>query len=247
MEQDPHEGTGVKAGRRVTLFLSKGAVKDKVGEYIGKNLEQVREELRSTFGADNPLIDIGSVSYTFDQNPVGSILSQDPLPGTQLSGQIHLSLLVSKGWDQTSLKIPSFVGLPYQRAMDELANQGLPFIIALIQGTPQSMPGTIISQDPTPNTNLSKDGKIILSMVAPANVPSGNVFGVYQKNFPPYAVPVDLTIQVSDPQGGNQVLYTFKTLGGDISFPYLVPSGSDIVLVTFGKELDRLTIGKKIN
>jgi len=85
---------GVKAGRKVTLYLSKGAILDKVGEYVTRNLEQVREELQTLFGAQNPIIEIDTITYAFDESPIGTILSQDPTPGTQLSHNTKLNLLL---------------------------------------------------------------------------------------------------------------------------------------------------------
>ncbi len=47
IDQRPSAGTVVKAGKRITLMVSKGAVVDKVEDFRGKKLEEVRTHLQS--------------------------------------------------------------------------------------------------------------------------------------------------------------------------------------------------------
>jgi len=244
MEQEPREGAGVKAGRKVTMVLSKGAVLDKVGDYVTRNFEQVKEEIRTVFGSENPRVMIGSVTYTFDDSETGTILSQEPSPGTQLSRPVSLKLLVSKGKDGNLKAVPNFVGMAYIRAMEQLAASELPFVWTLLEANQDNSSGAVVVQDPAADASLAADARVSLAMSPPARVPAGNIFGIYQKTFPLYAVPVDVSILILDPSGTQQTLYTFKYLGGDMSFPYMAPAGSELIVIAFGKELDRQTLRK---
>ena len=45
LSQDPKSGTIVKAGRRVTLVVSRGVMVDHVGNYVGMNLDTLKTTL----------------------------------------------------------------------------------------------------------------------------------------------------------------------------------------------------------
>ena len=58
MEQKPVPGTVVKAGRRVVLVVSKGPVIDRVGNYVGQKLEDVKIQLQTLFASSRALLKI---------------------------------------------------------------------------------------------------------------------------------------------------------------------------------------------
>ena len=51
LSQKPHAGTLVKAGRKIELIVSKGAIIDRVGDYIGQDLNEVKIQLQTLFVA----------------------------------------------------------------------------------------------------------------------------------------------------------------------------------------------------
>ena len=53
IDQRPSVGTVVKAGKRITLVVSKGSVVDRVEDFRGKKLEEVRAHLQSLFASQN--------------------------------------------------------------------------------------------------------------------------------------------------------------------------------------------------
>jgi len=57
LEQSPESGAIVKGYSRVNLVVSRGVVVDKVGNYVGMNLDEVRMNLQTLFaGQTRPLI-----------------------------------------------------------------------------------------------------------------------------------------------------------------------------------------------
>ena len=77
LEQSPIAGSIVKAGRRVKLTVSRGAVLDKIENYVGQDLESVKLHLQSLFSASRPLVTVRDPSmYRFDEAVAGTILEQ---------------------------------------------------------------------------------------------------------------------------------------------------------------------------
>ena len=244
MEQDPAAGSSVRVGREVTLVYSKGAVLDKIGNYIGRNIEDVRQELRITFPGDNPTLSIGTTSYTFDQSEAGTIISQDPAAGAPLREASQLKLLVSRGKDASLKEVPSLVGQPYLRAIETLIAQEIPFGTTIINTGADVVPGTIALQSPEGGQSLDAKALVNLTILEPDNVGPNQSFGVYSYQLPDFAVPVDVTITAVTTSGTSTTLYKFKHPGGSLTVPYLVANGTELLLSVYGKELDKRLIGK---
>jgi len=51
LEQSPPAGTIVKAGKRINIVVSSGAVLDRVENYVGKTLSEVQQHFASLFTA----------------------------------------------------------------------------------------------------------------------------------------------------------------------------------------------------
>ncbi|HRV28690.1 MAG TPA: PASTA domain-containing protein, partial [Spirochaetia bacterium] len=110
LEQNPRPGTVVKAGRRIALVVNKGAVVDKVDNYVGKTVDEVKILLQSQFGASRQLIVIKDpLVYDYSKSPSGTILAQTPAPGTPVTGLTELQLVVSKGPEQEKIKTPNLI------------------------------------------------------------------------------------------------------------------------------------------
>ncbi len=63
LEQDPRPGAIVKAGRRIRLVVSRGVVVDKVENYLGQNLDDVKIHLQTLFSTSaRPLLSLKEAS-----------------------------------------------------------------------------------------------------------------------------------------------------------------------------------------
>jgi len=116
LEQDPLPGVIVKAGRRIKLTVSRGAVLDEIDNYIGKNIDAVKLELLSLFSSTQALVSIREPPvYRFDDAEPGTILEQSPPAGEQISGPTVLELVVSKGPESAKKKSTGLPGFEHGR------------------------------------------------------------------------------------------------------------------------------------
>ncbi len=242
--QDPSAGTMMKAGREVNLQVSRGAVIDRVENYVGWKLSDLELHLQTLSTTYGPLLQLEKpVTSVFDNAPAGTIIQQKPAPGTPLTGLTKLSVVVSLGPHSQSIEVPDLVKKPYKEAMDELAKANIPFAFTDRKATGNEKPGTVVSQSPDAKSNVPKNTLISLVMTDPANVPKGEVFGMLQKNLPNYPVAIDLTVEAIAPDGTRTQLLSTKTTGGLLTVPYVVKDGSTITVSSFNKELFRVTVG----
>jgi beta-lactam-binding protein with PASTA domain len=240
LDQKPSAGTVVKAGKRITLLVSKGAVVDRVEDFRGKKLEEVRIHLQTLFTTYKPLLMIKEpVTYVFDSSPPGTILEQKPEPGTELSELTELVLVVSRGPGVEEKKVPKLVGMEYKTALEVLVNENIPFIFQLEPNSAGKRAGYVIQQTPPPGEKLEAGDPIELTMTEPPPPPKDTVFGLFDYTLPAYPVAVDLKVEAVSPGGERKVLLTMKHSGGRISMPFLQPVNTTLVLSIFDREIIR--------
>jgi beta-lactam-binding protein with PASTA domain len=237
VEQDPASGTLVRAGKEVSLTVSQGAIVDRVGDYTGRTLQEVRSELATLFTTFDALLQVGEVSYVFSDEPAGTVLEQDPEPGTELSGTTPLDLVVSRGADVRRVSVPSYSGLNYQEAIDLLAEQNTPFVFSLADTAQAGAGGIVVDQEPEAGESVAAGSRVRLTMMPPDEVPEAMVFGLFERVLPDYPVAVDVTLEAIDPDGERETLFSMKHPGGEIAVPYMVEENSRIVLSRFDTEV----------
>lgn len=243
ISQDPSPGTLVRAGRDVRLTVSSGAVVDKVENFVGQQLSEVRLHLQTLFStAAQPLLQIGDVSYVFDQSDPGTILQQDPKADTPLSQPVSLKLVVSRGPDVKRIALPDFTGAGWQAALDALTRQNIPFTFQVTDAQADQPSGTVISQDPPAGTEVPVGTRVTVTMTRPRNVPKGKVFGLMQRTLPNYAVPVELTLEAVAPDGERRLLLSTMSPGGEVGIPYLEDENTTLVLYSYKSEILRVVV-----
>lgn len=244
--QDPSAGTLMKAGRQVTLQVSRGAVIDRVENYIGWKLSDLELHLQTLSTTYGPLLQLQKpVTSVFDNSPADTVIQQQPTPGTPLTGLTKLTVVVSLGPHSQSIQVPDLVGKTYTEVMDLLAKENIPFAFTDRKAVGEEKPGMVVSQSPEAKSNVPKNTLVSLEMTDPANVPKGEIFGMLQKNLPNYPVAIDLTVEAITPDGIHTQLFATQTTGGLLTVPYVVKDGSTIIVSSFDKELFRITVGGK--
>jgi beta-lactam-binding protein with PASTA domain len=237
VDQDPAPGTLVRAGKEITLTVSQGAIVDRVADYTGRTLQEVRSELRTLFTTFDAVLQIGDVSYVYAEEPAGTILEQDPEAGTEISGTTELDLVVSRGEDVRRISLPSYAGLDFREAIELLAEQNIPFSFALTDGGQQGAGGIVVDQEPEAGTSVPAGSPVQLTMVPPEDVPEAMVFGVFERVLPNYPVSVEITLEAINPDGERRTLFSMRHPGGEIAVPYMVEENSRIVLSRFETEV----------
>jgi eukaryotic-like serine/threonine-protein kinase len=240
IDQRPAPGTLVKAGKRITLRVSKGPVLDKVENYVGQGLGEVRSHLQTMFATQAPNLVIKEpVIYRSQEGAApGIILAQSPRPGTPIAGVVTLEFVVSRGQGDNMVEVGTYKGKSFQEALGELMKAGVPFLFSVRKASKPQQAGTVTEQNPDEGQMLGYGQAVQLTMAAPANVGKDNVFGLFRYTLPDYPIAVDIRIAVAS-EGGTVQLLAMKHPGGPIAVPYIVPEGSEIVLSVLDQELAR--------
>jgi beta-lactam-binding protein with PASTA domain len=239
LEQSPEAGSIVKAGRRIKLTISKGAVLDKVDTYVGQDLESVKLKLQSLFSSTSALVTIRDpVMYRFDDAAPGTILEQQPLPGERISGPTVLEFVVSKGPETLKAKVPSFMGMSSSDAV--AAAEKAPFTVDFAMRKPKSSeaPGTVVDQNPKPDTDAKVADRIKVTLAVPAESPDLES-GIYVYDLPAYPYPVPVKLEAIKPSGQRSLIVSLKHPGGHFSAPFSLPTGSTFVLSVLDREIAR--------
>jgi beta-lactam-binding protein with PASTA domain len=248
IDQKPKPGNVVKAGRRITLVVSKGPVINKIEDYRGKSLGWLKYELRSKFASDEKvLIEIREpVIYQFDESSQGTIIDQSPIPDTPIyeNRVTYISLVVSKGPKGQEKRAGNYIGRPYPEVMKTLASQNIPFTFEIGPEKPNVREGIVITQTPEQDEEITPLVPVRLSITPVLKLGEAEVFDIFHYIVEKYPIPVDVTI-MSQYQGVPTELLSTKHEGGKISFPYKVKSGTEIIVYILDSEVDRYVIEKE--
>lgn len=244
IDQTPPPGTLVRAGKTISIVVSRGGVVNRVGNYVGQTITEVRDMLRAVFASvsERSLV-IGDVSYVFDEAEPGVIIGQSPDPGTEITGRTEVDLVVSRGPDVETFSLASYVARTFEDAIVVLAERSIPFVFSVVdpdsveaEGVPG---GVIVSQEPPPGSGVEVGSRVELAITQPESLPEGAVFGLFEYVLPEYAVPVTISVEVQTPDGERSVLFSMSHPGGPIAVPYIVEAGSSLILMRDNEQVYR--------
>jgi beta-lactam-binding protein with PASTA domain len=237
LEQDPDAGTIVKAERRINLVVSSGQALDKVGNYMGRDIGDVRGDIAAV-----PLISLKEpLMYQFSKESPGSVIQQNPQPDTDLTGPVVLELVVSRGPQSARITIPDMEGLTLQGALEQLNQARINFIFAVRPVEDNERPETVVAQNPRGGTEIDINQKITVTISAPV-AEEGETAGIFRYTLPNNPYPLPISVDALLPGGGRRRLVGINHLGGEFVLPYRLPGGSTLVLSMLDRELYRETI-----
>jgi beta-lactam-binding protein with PASTA domain len=240
MEQKPAAGTLVKAGRRITLRVSKGPVLQEVENYVGRNLEEVRSYLQTLYASHTPNLVIADPVYRVEKGAEpGTILAQSPKPGTQISGVTTLQFVVARGEGELASAVGDYVGMSFTEAIADLTKSELPFFFTVQKAGKGEQAGVVVSQEPDAGSHITLGAAVQLLMTPPADPGKGKIFGLFRYTLPDYPILVDIRLDVIADTGRLTIL-SARHAGGPLAVPYIVPEGSDLVLTVLDKEETRV-------
>jgi eukaryotic-like serine/threonine-protein kinase len=242
LEQSPIPGSIVKAGRRIKLTVSRGAVLDKIENYVGQDMEAVKLHLQSLFSASRPLVTIREPPmYRFDEAAAGTILEQKPLPGTEISGATTLDVIVSKGPESRKAKIPAFIGLSLASAVSVAESGSFTVDFSMRQAKSGESQGVVVEQQPAAGSDAKITERIKVVLTPPAAA-QGLVNGIYTHSLQEYPYPVPVKLEAIKPSGQRILLASMKHSGGNFSIPFSLPTGSTFVLSVLDREISRTEV-----
>ena len=233
LDQQPSPGSIRRAGKAVTLSVSRGAVIDKIGDYTGWNLQDLKTHFMTLFSTYGTFITIKEPVITvYSKEPRGTIIQQKPLPGTPVTSYTQLELRVSQGPEDAVITVPTFKGM------------NIPFAFSFRDKQGAEKPGTVVSQTPEAESEVRRGTMMQLQIVPPASE-KGKVFGLLERSLPDYPVPITLKYQIIDPVGNRTEVFSTKTKGGVIAIPYFVEEDSILILLADDKEIVNFTVKKE--
>jgi len=246
LEQEPKPGTIVKAGRRVRLVVSQGVIINKVENFIGRNVEDVRMDLLTIYAASGsvPIFTIKEpMMYEASAEKPGTILAQKPEPGTDISGATTIEFVVSRGRDNVSVTVPQMVGLNLTRALDSISGSNINFRFTTRERSGDENGETVVTQNPPANSTIPMSAVVNLTLTAPATLADNEIFGLFHYTIPANPYPLAVRLDALLPSGERVRLLTVNYSGGEFTVPYKLPAESVLVLYMLNRELYRETVG----
>jgi beta-lactam-binding protein with PASTA domain len=247
LEQDPHSGAIVKAGRRISLVVSRGVLVNTMEDYRGRNIDDVRIDLQTIYAESGaaglaPLSLSEPLIYEYSDEMPGTILQQKPEPGSGISGPTVLEFVVSRGPENAAITVPRFTGLMASEALALLGQRGLNFVFSLRSSRANEPGGMVVDQDPAAETQTPANTQISLLVNVPAEIPKGEIFGLFSYNVPRNPYPLAMRLEALLPGGGRTELINVQYRGGNFTVPYQLPEGTVLVLSILNRELYRETL-----
>lgn len=244
LEQNPRAGSIVKAGRRIALVVSRGAAQDKVGDYVGQSLDEVKIHLQTVFGASRQLITVAEPPvYRWDKAAAGTILEQEPGPDTDLSGPVSLRFVVSRGPEKARVSVPTLTGLALSSAAERIKDSGVAFVFSMRPAEGKEAPGTVVAQLPAPGTLLDALTPVNLVFTAPVQA-EGIVSGLFSQALPEYPYPLRIVLSAEKPDGSKIELVSVEHPGTLFTYPYALPAGSVLILQVANRVVARVEAGR---
>ncbi|MDC7232275.1 MAG: PASTA domain-containing protein [Spirochaetales bacterium] len=242
ISQDPKAGSVVRAGKRVKLMISKGAVVDKVGSYTGQSLSDVKTQLQTLFASYTPLMVIKEpVVFVFDDAPPGTILEQKPEADTPLAGLTELVFIVSRGPVGESYNIDDFVGLRWVDAVGRLVRSSQPFTFTVSEEKDGDN-SVVMEQSPGAGESVLAGTRIQFTVSTPDRLARDERFGLIELTLPDYPVSVDLTVERTEVAGRPESVIEMKHPGGAFSMPYREKVGTEITVKVYDEVVTTFTV-----
>ena len=243
LEQDPRPGTIVKAGRRIRLVVSQGVMISHVENYVGRNIDEVRMDFQTlSSGMAQPLLSIKEpMMYEYSSETQGNILRQSPEPGTDITGPVQLTFVVSMGMENLMISIPRFTGLSIDGALELIGSTGVDFSFMLRNAGNNEKGETVVSQTPAADSVVRSNTTVRLTATPPERLAANEVFNLFSYNVPMNPYPLALRLEALLPSGERRLIINVEYAGGDFTVPYRVPAGSTLILSMLNREIHRET------
>ncbi|MBU6532223.1 Stk1 family PASTA domain-containing Ser/Thr kinase [Streptomyces sp. NPDC057245] len=150
-EQDPKQGTDVEKESTVNLVVSTGAPKVAVPNVIDKNVDEATKQL------EDKGFDV-ETKQTESSQDEGTVLSQDPDPGTEKEKGSKVTLEVAKAEEKVT--VPDVVGRTCDEAKSQMEGSDLDATCTDQPTTDENQVGKVISTTPSANQQVDPGSKV---------------------------------------------------------------------------------------
>jgi beta-lactam-binding protein with PASTA domain len=245
LEQDPGAGTTVKAGRRIRLVVSQGVILNRIENYIGKNIDEVRIEIQTiTASTGVQLITLKEpLIYDFSPEAPGTVLRQKPEANAGITGPTELELVLSRGLENPLTTVPKLTGLTLAAALEQIAKTGITFEFSIREIQERERGGTVVEQSPPEGTEIPPGTVNYLVVTIPTDLKDNEVFGLFTYNMPQNPYPLPVRLEAQPPTGDRIGIFGIEYQGGKFTVPYRLPVDSVLILTIMNnRELHRQTV-----
>lgn len=165
-DQDPPPGHRVREGRWITVITSQGAELVVVPDVTRRTLTE------ATLLLEQARLRVGTVQEDFDdQAPRGTVVSQEPAPGSSLPRGTEVRLVVSRGPELVT--VPNLVGLTLEEARAVLHRVGLALDRIGYVPREDSEPGRVAEQEPEAGVRVRRSQRMAVRIaVRPVPAPT---------------------------------------------------------------------------
>ena len=165
IEQDPPAGERVDRGETVTIVVSRGQEPVPVPSVEGLTEEEARAAL------EDAQLRVGSVIRQASEEEEGTVIAQDPEEGDRVRPGFGVTLTVSSGPERVA--VPDVLCEDIDSAQAEIEEAGLEFVYAGTRTTDDCPPGTVVEQNPPPDTEVVRGSNVrVREAVAPVPTPT---------------------------------------------------------------------------
>lgn len=223
IKQTPGAHTRVKAGRKITLVVSKGPEPGVVPDLKKKKLND------ATLMLEKAKLKVGTVTVKYEAGaPKGTVISQSIASGSKVSEGTSVDLVVNISDNQTV--VPSLAGMSLSEAQSALSSAGLS-VGSVSATSSDSAKNTVLSSDPGAGSVLDKGSAVTLVVSAgkkeekKSSSSSGGSSRTISYTVPGSGSAKDVRIIVTDDNGSRTVFSDSVAPGTRISRS--VSAGSD--------------------
>jgi eukaryotic-like serine/threonine-protein kinase len=151
--QDPKGGTSIVRGSTVRINISKGLQNRGIPNVIGQSYARAAEQLRQE-GFDPIREDVEG------DEPEGTVIDQDPGPGSLQPPGTDVTLRVSTG--ETATAVPDVINLDEASARATLENEGWEVVVRDTATEDPAEDGIVISQNPAPGAKAEPGSPVTI-------------------------------------------------------------------------------------
>lgn len=239
LAQSPEPGSIRKAGARVNLTVSEGAIANEVENFVGMNYKDVKEKIDTMFKkTSRPMLSLGEPSFKTDNSAAGTILAQTPEPGTKVSTPTAIRLIVSSGPEETTTSIPNLVGKNVAEILSELKNSRIVFDFTKSIATDEANAGKVVKQAQTAGT-VKNYSRISCEFAVPSVQNGDNITDLFTAQLAEFPLPVSVKLEAIKTDGKSVEIAVINHTGGNVTIPYSAPRDSELVLSVAGKVVAR--------
>jgi eukaryotic-like serine/threonine-protein kinase len=157
VRSEPGGGSTATNGSTVTIFVSQGPKPVAVPVVVGSQREAAVQRIRSR-GLE------ASVSEEESSEPKGRVIRQSPDAGNEVEPGSTVSIVVSKGEEAETAKVPNVIGKERREAVEAIRAAGLTPSVEEEETPVQGQIGRVLDQFPPPGRELEPGSTVTITV-----------------------------------------------------------------------------------